>query len=55
MVRRERALEGVTDQTVKTAHDACLQATRPLVRRQLRIYLVTYGATDAARTTIDLL
>jgi hypothetical protein len=51
MVRRERALEGVTDETAKTARDACLQVTRPLVRRQLRIYLATYGAADAARAT----
>jgi hypothetical protein len=51
MVRRERALEGVTDPKVKTARDACLETARPLVRRQLRIYLVTYGAADAAAAT----
>ena len=36
---------------MKTARDACLEATRPLLRRQLRIYLVTHGAADAARAT----
>jgi hypothetical protein len=47
MVHREQMLERLTDPTVKAARDECLATTHTLVRRQLRIYLVSYGAADA--------
>jgi len=47
-VRRERLLERVTDRDLRALRDACLEPTRALVRRQLRIYLASYGAPDAA-------
>jgi len=44
MIRRQRTLERVTDRTLVGPRDVCLEAVRPLVRRQLRIYLVSHGA-----------
>jgi hypothetical protein len=48
IIRRQQALEQLTDKALSTARSTCLEATRALVRRQLRIFLDSYGTADAA-------
>ena len=45
--RRERRLATLKDPEVEPQRVACLEATRATLRRQLRIYFVSYGAKDA--------
>ena len=47
LIRRQRRLSGLREAAVKAERSACLAATDEVVRRQLRIYLVSYGADDA--------
>jgi len=48
IIRRQRGLEQLTDKALATARVTCLETTRALVRRQLRIFLASYGTADAA-------
>jgi hypothetical protein len=47
LVRRQRRLTAITRADLRQERAACLAATAPLVRRQTRIYLVSFGATEA--------
>ncbi len=51
IVRRQQKLERVGARELAATRDRCLEGLRPLVRRQLRIYVASYGAADRKRTS----
>jgi hypothetical protein len=48
VARRQRGIESINDPDLDALRDKCLRPLRAIVRRQLRIYLASYGAPDAA-------
>lgn len=47
ILQRQKKLSRVTSSALEVERSACLAATSDLVRRQLRIYLASYGAEDS--------
>ncbi len=47
LIQRQRNLSRITNAALQSERAACLAATSDLVRSQLRIYFVSYGAEDS--------
>lgn len=54
LIRRRRLLSEVKAPELHKESSACLAATEKVVRRQLRIYLVSYGASDSRANSSSL-